>query len=261
MKKRTVVAVTCLSLGVLFGGIGLYKYMEEKQAGTEYEEIREEVVEKTVQNQPQIETLPEEEQEKPSTVDIPIDFQTLQQQNPEVYAWIQIPQTAVDYPILQSNTDNSYYLNHTINREEKKEGAIFTENYNTKTFEDPNTIIYGHDMKNGSMFQSIHQYMDRSFFDTNRDITIYMPDQILHYKIFAAYLTDNKHLMMTYNFWDQDVYQQYLDSIFSMRDMNAFVDTSMEVTAEDKIITLSTCYAGISTQRYLVQAVLVSIEP
>lgn len=261
MKKRMVAAIICLSLGILFGGIGLYKYMEEKQAGTEYEEIREEVVEKTVQNQPQIETLPEEEQEKPSTVDIPIDFQTLQQQNPEVYAWIQIPQTAVDYPILQSNTDNSYYLNHTINREEKKEGAIFTENYNTKTFEDPNTIIYGHDMKNGSMFQSIHQYMDRSFFDTNRDITIYMPDQILHYKIFAAYLTDNKHLMMTYNFWDQDVYQQYLDSIFSMRDMNAFVDTSMEVTAEDKIITLSTCYAGISTQRYLVQAVLVSIEP
>ena len=115
-------------------------------------------------------------------------------------------------------------------------------------------------MKNGSMFQSIHNYMDRSFFYTNRDITIYMPDQILHYKIFAAYLTDNKHLLMNYNFWNQEEYKQYLDSIFSKRDMNAFVDTSMEVTNEDKIITLSTCYAGISTQRYLVQAVLVSIE-
>lgn len=261
MKKRMVAAIICLSLGILFGGIGLYKYMEEKQAGTEYEKIREEVVEKTNQKKPQTETLPEEKQEETSAVDIPIDFQALQQQNPEVYAWIQIPQTAVDYPILQSSTDNRYYLNHTINGEEKKEGAIFTENYNTKTFEDPNTIIYGHDMKNGSMFQSIHQYMDRSFFDANRDITIYMPEKILHYKIFAAYLTDNKHLMMTYNFWDQDVYQQYLDNIFSMRDMNAFVDTSMEVTAKDKIITLSTCYAGISTQRYLVQAVLVSIEP
>ena len=180
MKKRMVAAIICLSLGILFGGIGLYKYMEEKQAGTEYEKIREEVVEKTNQKKPQTETLPEEKQEEPSAVDIPIDFQALQQQNPEVYAWIQIPQTAVDYPILQSSTDNSYYLNHTINGEEKKEGAIFTENYNTKTFEDPNTIIYGHDMKNGSMFQSIHQYMDRSFFDANRDITIYMPEKILH---------------------------------------------------------------------------------
>ena len=115
-------------------------------------------------------------------------------------------------------------------------------------------------MKNGSMFQSIHKYMDRSFFDNNRDIVIYMPNQILHYKIFAAYLTDNRHLLMNYNFWSKDEYQQYLNSIFSMRDMNAFIDTSTEVTTEDKIITLSTCYAGISTQRYLVQAVLVSIE-
>ena len=193
-------------------------------------------------------------------MEIPIDFAALQQQNPDVYAWIQVPGTEVDYPILQSSNDNTYYLNHTIDGEEKKEGAIFTENYNTKTFEDPNTVIYGHDMKNGSMFQSIHKYMDRSFFDNNRDIVIYMPDQILRYKIFAAYLTDNRHLLMNYNFWSKDEYQQYLNSIFSMRDMNAFIDTSTEVTTEDKIITLSTCYAGISTQRYLVQAVLVSIE-
>ena len=139
-------------------------------------------------------------------------------------------------------------------------GAIFTENYNTKTFEDPNTVIYGHDMKNGSMFQSLHRYMDRSFFDANRDVTIYLPDKILHYKIFAAYLYDNRHLLMSFDFWNKEEYQQYLNNIFSMRDMNSFVDTSMEVTNEDKIITLSTCYAGISSQRYLVQAVLVSID-
>lgn len=254
MKKRTILAIICLCLGIFCGAVGLHKYIEEKNAGKEYEELREKVVEKI-----QEETQDIVELEIPP-VNIPIDFKTLQQQNPDVYAWIQIPNTAVDYPILQSAIDNAYYLNHTIDGEEKKEGAIFTENFNTKTFEDPNTVIYGHDMKNGSMFQSIHQYMDRSFFDANRDIIIYMPDRILHYKIFAAYLTDNKHLMMSYNFWDEETYRQYLDSIFSMRDMNAFIDTSMEVTSEDKIITLSTCYAGISTQRYLVQAVLVSIE-
>lgn len=257
MKKRTILAMICLCLGIFFGAVGLYKYIEEKNAGKEYEELREEVVEKEEIQQEETQDIVEIET---PPVNIPIDFKTLQQQNPDVYAWIQIPNTAVDYPILQSAVDNAYYLNHTIDGKEKKEGAIFTENFNTKTFEDPNTVIYGHDMKNGSMFQSIHQYMDRSFFDANRDITIYMPDRILHYKIFAAYLTDNKHLMMSYNFWDEETYQQYLDGIFSMRDMNAFIDTSMEVTSEDKIITLSTCYAGISTQRYLVQAVLVSIE-
>lgn len=257
MKKRKVIALVLLGLGILCGAVGIMKYIEEKNAGKEYEEIKEEVT-KEVQEEP--EDTPDEEEEPKTPIDVPVDFAALQQRNPDVYAWIQIPNTAVDYPILQSSTDNAYYLNHTIDREEKREGAIFTESFNTKTFEDPNTVIYGHDMKNGSMFQSIHNYMDRSFFDTNRDITIYMPDQILHYKIFAAYLTDNKHLLMNYNFWNQEEYKQYLDSIFSKRDMNAFVDTSMEVTNEDKIITLSTCYAGISTQRYLVQAVLVSIE-
>lgn len=258
MKKRKIIALICLGLGLTCGAIGIYKYIEEKNAGKEYEKLQQEVVKE--EPKPVEEPEPEPEPEPESTVEIPIDFAALQQQNPDVYAWIQVPGTEVDYPILQSSNDNTYYLNHTIDGEEKKEGAIFTENYNTKTFEDPNTVIYGHDMKNGSMFQSIHKYMDRSFFDNNRDIVIYMPDQILHYKIFAAYLTDNKHLLMNYNFWSKDEYQQYLNSIFSMRDMNAFIDTSTEVTTEDKIITLSTCYAGISTQRYLVQAVLVSIE-
>lgn len=256
MKKRKIIALICLGLGLACGAIGIYKYIEEKNAGKEYEKLQQEVV----KEEPKPVEEPEPEPETESTVEIPIDFAALQQQNPDVYAWIQVPGTEVDYPILQSSNDNTYYLNHTIDGEEKKEGAIFTENYNTKTFEDPNTVIYGHDMKNGSMFQSIHKYMDRSFFDNNRDIVIYMPDQILHYKIFAAYLTDNRHLLMNYNFWSKDEYQQYLNSIFSMRDMNAFIDTSTEVTTEDKIITLSTCYAGISTQRYLVQAVLVSIE-
>ncbi|MFQ6808272.1 MAG: class B sortase [Blautia sp.] len=254
MRKKSIVAVICIFLGLLVGAAGIYKYIEEQQAGKEYEEIQEKAKEK-----PASPPLQTEEPEKPP-VEIPIDFETLQNQNPDIYAWIQIPGTTVDYPIVQSPDDNRYYLNHTVSGEQKAEGAIFTEDYNTKTFRDPNTVIYGHDMKNGSMFQSIHKYMDRSFFDTNRDITIYLPDKILHYKIFAAYLYDNRHLLLSFDFWDKEQYGEYLQEIFSMRNMNAFVDTEMEVTTEDNIITLSTCYAGISSQRYLVQAVLESIE-
>ncbi len=259
MKKFRIAGIIFLILAVLLGGAAVYKYQEEKNAGKEYEKIREEAVQED-------EPLPEGEEpgetarDPEPAVEIPIDFRSLQAQNPDVYAWIRVPGTEVDYPILQSPDDNSYYLDHDINRTEAAAGAIFTENYNTKTFEDPNTVIYGHDMKNGTMFQSLHRYMDRSFFDANRDVTIYMPDKILHYRIFAAYLYDNRHLLMSFDFWNKEEYQQYLNSIFSMRDMNAFVDTSMEVTNEDKIITLSTCYAGISSQRYLVQAVLVSID-
>lgn len=260
MKKFRIAGGIFLILAVILGGLAVRQYLEEKNAGSEYEKIREEAV-----NEPEPEEEPESQQpetKEPAKepVEIPIDFKSLQAQNPDVYAWIQVPGTEIDYPILQNAEDNGYYLDHDINKTEAAAGAIFTENYNTKTFEDPNTVIYGHDMKNGSMFQSLHRYMDRSFFDSNRDVTIYLPDKILHYKIFAAYLYDNRHLLMSFDFWNKEEYQQYLNNIFSMRDMNSFVDTSMEVTNEDKILTLSTCYAGISTQRYLVQAVLVSID-
>lgn len=263
MKKKYLAAAMIFGTAALIcGGIGAYKYFQEKNAGTEYDEIRKQVVQQTEEETPEEEPAVQQEIEEPTetTVEIPIDFTALKKQNPDVYAWIQVPGTAVDYPILQSPTDNAYYLTHTIDEEEKTEGAIFTENYNTKTFEDPNTVIYGHDMKNGSMFQSLHNYMDRSFFDENREVLIYLPDQIRHYKIFAAYLYDSRHILQSFDFGNKEIYQKYLENIFSMRDMNAFIDTSMEVTSEDKIITLSTCYAGISTQRYLVQAVLVSIE-
>ena len=150
------------------------------------EELREEA--KTEEPET-VEAEPEEEKEP---LDIPVDFEALQAENPDIYAWITIPGTNVDYPILQLEGDNGYYLNHSVDGAGSIAGAIFTEDYNSKDFTDPNTIIYGHNMKNGSMFRTLHNYSDREFFDNNRDITIYMPDKILHYTIFAAYLYDSR---------------------------------------------------------------------
>ena len=121
-------------------------------------------------------------------------------------------------------------------------------------------MIYGHDMANGSMFQNLLDYQDRSFFDENREVLIYTPDAIRHYRIFAAYLYDDRHLMQSFNFDDKEIYRQYLESVLSIREMGACIDTEQEVTDEDKIITLSTCYGNQADRRYLVQAVLISIE-
>ena len=254
MKKKTIAyflgaaALVCLA-------VGGWKLVREQKAGEEYEELREEV--KT--EEPGVVEEPVEEPEE-EPLDIPVDFTALQEENPDIYAWITIPGTNVDYPILQREGDNAYYLNHNVDGEEAVAGAIFTEDYNSKDFQDPNTIIYGHNMKNGSMFRTLHNYSDRSFFDENRDITIYMPDRILHYKIFAAYLYDSRHLMKSFDFDDPEEFRAYLEDVRNIRDMSAFVDTDMEVTEEDKIITLSTCYKGMADRRYLVQAVLVSID-
>lgn len=261
MKGRKI--LTCIigiaALGCL--GTGLVHLWQERHAGEEYEELRESAktqTARTAEDVPEEQTKQEEEASEPP--DIPVDFESLQAYNPDIYAWITIPGTAVDYPIVQRPGDNSYYLTHNTDGEESAEGAIFTEDYNSKDFTDPNTVIYGHNMRNGSMFRSLHDYMDRSFFDENREVLIYMPDKILHYEIFAAYLYDSRHLLLNFDFDDPEVFARYLDDIKSIRDMSSFVDNSIEVTAEDKIITMSTCYKGMNDRRYLVQAVLVSIE-
>ena len=261
MKGRKI--LTCIigiaALGCL--GTGLVHLWQERHAGEEYEELRESAKTQTAgtaEDVPEEQTKQEEEASEPP--DIPVDFESLQEYNPDIYAWITIPGTAVDYPIVQRPGDNSYYLTHNTDGEESAEGAIFTEDYNSKDFTDPNTVIYGHNMRNGSMFRSLHDYMDRSFFDENREVLIYMPDKILHYEIFAAYLYDSRHLLLNFDFDDPEVFARYLDDIKSIRDMSSFVDASIEVTAEDRIITMSTCYKGMNDRRYLVQAVLVSIE-
>lgn len=221
---------------------------DQQNAGKGYQDLSEEVKKE-----------PEDEGSK-SKVDIPIDFAALKEKNPDVYAWISIPGTAIDYPVLQRENDNTYYLDHTIDHEEKTEGAIFTENYNNTDFEDPNTVIYGHDMRNGSMFKGLLDYRDKTFFDQNKEVLIYTPDAIRHYKIFAAYPYDSRHLLRSFDFTDKEVYQQYLYRIFAIRDMNASIDTTAQVGTDDKILTLSTCYANQPDMRFLVQAVLVSIE-
>ena len=251
MKKHIykIIAVVAGVAAVACAAVGGYKYYQEKHAGDDYEEVRETV-------KKEVEPVAEEK----APVAIPIDFAALQEQNPEVYAWIQIQDTNIDYPILQREGDNGYYLNHTIDGEQKTEGSIFTEDYNSKDFEDPNTVIYGHDMKNGSMFQNLLNYQDKDFFDKHKDVIIYTPDTIRHYKAFAAYLYDDRHLMQSFDFNIKSVYQAYLDSIFAIRDMSAQIDTAQQVSADDKIITLSTCYGSQSDKRFLVQAALVSIE-
>lgn len=251
MKKKyyKIITVVAAVVAVLCVAAGMYQYYKEKHAGAEYDKVREEVT-----KEPSV--TPEEK----DPVEIPIDFATLQKENPDVYAWIKIENTNIDYPILQKEGDNGYYLTHTMENKESPEGSIFTEDYNSTDFEDPNTVIYGHDMKNGSMFQNLLEYQDKEFFDQNREVLIYTPDAIRHYKIFAAYLYDDRHLMESFDFNIKSIYQAYLDSIFSMRNMNAQIDTTAEIGTDDKIITLSTCYGNQSDKRYLVQAVLVSIE-
>lgn len=197
----------------------------------------------------------------PEAVVLPENFQIALMQNPHVYAWIQIPDTNINYPILQHPEDNSYYLTHTILGEEKTEGSIYTENYNSKDFTDANTIIYGHNMRNGSMFKHLHKFRDLDFFNSHRTMYIYTQTQCLEYRIFAAYTTDTRHLLYTYNFNDAGIFTTYINEIFNGRSslmQGGNLDTSINLNSSNKIITLQTCNGNDKT-RLLVQAVLTKV--
>lgn len=194
-------------------------------------------------------------------VDNPIDFKELQDTNVDIYAWLKVPNTAIDYPVLQSyDTDDGFYLDHNIYRNYEFAGSLYTEMKNKKDFSDPNTVIYGHDMLNGTMFQNLHYFENSDFFDENQYMYVYTTGHILTYEIFAAYIYDNRHILNSFDFSDKDVVKEYFDSCLNPRSMYANVRDGVTLGTDDKILTLSTCVGYDSGSRYLVQGVLVKDE-
>ena len=266
IRKVLVYAISILLVaGIIGGGMAWKAAKEQKELEATYSEAKpamtqEEMEELYKQHKPQIpEELPEE------TTDgvyagCPVDFAGMWEVNEDVYAWITVPGTVIDYPILQHETDNTYYLNYNIDGSYGYPGCIYTENMNSKDFTDNNTIIYGHNMKNGSMFAGLHKYKDADFFEENNKVYIYTPQREYEYTIFAAYTYDDRHLLYSFDFANEEVYANYLEDIQNMRSMNALIREDITVTAEDKIITLVTCIGNQSEKRLLVQAVLEPVE-
>lgn len=187
-----------------------------------------------------------------------LNLPELQQYNPECYAWLDIPDTEMSFPLVQPSEDLSWYLSHDFFGNEDEDGCIYTEYYNSRDFDDPNTVVYGRNT--AKRFGGLHQYQDRDFFDSHSEILVYTGDGVLEYQVFAAYPFDDRHLLMNWDFWNPDVFSVYLAEILNQRKMDVFLDPDAEVTAEDRILTLSTGVEGEPQKRYLVQAVLVSEE-
>ncbi len=187
-----------------------------------------------------------------------LDWEELWEINSDIYAWIYIPDTNVDYPILQHPYDDSYYLNYNMDGSKGRPGCIYTELQNSRNFTDYNTVIYGHNMSSGTMFKTLHYFEDASFFEEHPYIYIYTENSVLVYEVFAAYDTDNSHILNTNDFSTEEGYAAYLETIFANQDESANFREEVTVTTDDRIVTLSTCGSLGSSRRYLVQAVLLN---
>ena len=175
--------------------------------------------------------------------------------NEDIYAWIDIEDTNVHYPILQSATDDGYYLEHTVDHKAGLPGSIYTEKVNAKDFSDYITLVYGHDMRDGSMFKHLHKFEDKEFFESHDTITIYTENEILKYRVFAAVVYDDRHIMYAFDKDDANDRSEFLDSLQNSRDMKNQYRSDVEVDENSKLLVLSTCISGRPNNRWLVVAV------
>lgn len=249
MKEKFRKIILIVSLLLLFVGAGylVFYYVNEGKNDDVYDEVKEYTEEKE----------PEKEVEEPEEepIQIPIDFASLKQVNPDIYAWIDIADTNVHYPIVQSATDDLYYLEHTIEGVKGYPGSIYTERVNAKDFSDFNTLIYGHDMRDGSMFKHLHKFADAEFFNTHDTVMIYTETAIKTYKVLAAVVYDDRHIMYTYNNDNVEARMSFVQSLYESKSFKNQYRDGLQVDENSHLITMSTCITGQPNKRFIVVAV------
>ena len=183
----------------------------------------------------------------------PINFQELHQINTDVIAWIRIGALDISYPVAQAG-DNDYYLHRTFERQDNFVGCIFLNCDNSRFFTDQNSIIYGHNMKNGSMFGSLKKFRDQALYDSNPYFWIFTEDLIYQYRIFTAteVPTTGDPYRIRFTAGDFAAFLQNMQA-------SSFIDThEVQVTSDDRIVTLSTC-TGNETVRFILEGKLEQI--
>lgn len=177
------------------------------------------------------------------------------EKNIDYRGWIKIDNTNINYPILQGQ-DNEEYLYKYINNEYIVSGSIFM-NYLNNGFDDQNTVLFGHNMKNGTMFANLKKYKEEDFFYNNNYIEIELSNgQYLKYKVFSVYITDINDNYTKTSFEDKDEYKEFLERIKN----KSIYKSDISVNENDKIITLSTCSYEFDDARLVVTGKLIDKE-
>lgn len=187
-----------------------------------------------------------------------VDFDGLVQINPDIYGWLEIPDTDISFPIVQSATNDSYYLTHNSDLAYSANGAVFSEHeYNAKDFLDPVVVLYGHHMRDGAMFGNLQQYFsDGEFFASHPTFSVYTPEGKLTYGVFAAVPYSGEHILYSRDFTDEDVFSTFFDTILATRNMSAQFNEEYVPAYGDNVLILSTCLIGNNTNRFLVMGTL-----
>lgn len=180
-----------------------------------------------------------------------INLAALREVNSDVVGWIAIPETEVSYPLLQGK-DNQYYLEHTWKRTESSVGSIFLDHEVSADFSDFNSLIYGHRMRNETMFGSLKHYRDFSYWQAHPSVYLVTDDAVCRYDIYAAYEPSVGEITFSLGITDQET----KEALIQLGLERSVIQTEIEPTAEDRILTLATCTGRGYSSRWVLQAVL-----
>lgn len=264
-----ILGAAFLIITIIFGAVWLGDSRNRKKAEEKYEKLAE-AVNTLPEGTEEAETEEEEETEESVLAELGIevleknlDWAALHEENEDIYAWIYVPDTDVDYPVLRHPTDNSYYLNHNLDGSEGYPGCIYSEDYNATDFSDVHTVLNGHNISKGenagTMFSSLHNFEDEKLFEEDHYIYIYTEEKVFVYRIFAAYEYRAIHLLDNFDYTNEYVYEDYLKQIYNTHDRVANVRQDVNVTVSDRILTLSTCTTDHDASlRFLVTGVLLN---
>ena len=269
-KKYNAIGIVVLSLcSVLALGSGvmifndLHQYSESAGA---YDELAA-FVELSDQTEALTETEPGENSASENAVEIleeesitlpVVDFGAMTEINGDIIGWLTIPDTVVNYPVAQTD-DNSYYLTHLYDGTYNKTGCLFADYENQADLSDRNTIIYGHNMRDGSMFATLNEYESQEFFDAHKELYLVTPEGGYVVELFAAFTAKPSESGADTSPWclswkDDGAYTTWLNA---MQDRSV-VESDVTVTSGDKVLTLSTCRPG-GTERFIVMGKLVAV--
>ena len=247
------VFVVCIGVGIAGGSYLVRTYTQIADVENEHD-----IVPELPESSPDAETQDDADGQKGT-----VDFEALQEQNPDIYAWIYIPNTNINYPVCQSAQSNDYYLSHSASGEDSEVGAIFSEaQFNHANFDDRVTVLYGHNGYADAMFSTLHDYERQEYLDEHARVYIYTPEKVLTYEIFSTFTAGNRHIMDAFELQSDEGFMTFVSYLMNPDSIDAHVK-ERAIGVSDKLLVLSTCGSGVleAQGRYLVCGVLADEQP
>lgn len=183
-----------------------------------------------------------------------VDFATLGGINPDIIGWIYIEGTEVNYPVVQGS-DNDFYLRHLFDGTYNSSGCLFLDAYSATDFTEMNSVIYGHHMKNGTMFYDLKEYKNQEFYENHPYALLVTPDHKYKILFFSAYVSRTSASAWDVGFSDVG-YEEWL---FELTGKSCF-KANVVPTQDDRVVTLSTCSYEFNNARFVVHGILQECE-